>query len=201
MKIGIFGGTFDPFTKAHLAIVEKVLDEKLVDKVIVLPTVVSWHRKGKYQWLNVDDKLEVITEFIRTSKYQDKIFLDSYELKFITSSIYAKDRRYIHMLSDVTFRYGIDNSYYTIIGTDSMWNFTTWWSYKAILDMSKLIVVTGRDGIELPSETFDAIQMSISDEYSNVSASEIRTKYNNVDEYLNELKLATTKDGCLLSAN
>ena len=158
MKIGIFGGTFDPFTKAHLAIVEKVLVEKLVDKVIVLPTVVSWHRKGKCQWLNVDDRLEVITEFIRTSKYQDKIFLDSYELKFITSSIYAKDRRYIHMLSDVTFRYGIDNSYYTIIGTDSMWNFTTWWSYKAILDMSKLIVVTGRDGIELPSETFDAIQ-------------------------------------------
>ena len=201
MKIGIFGGTFDPFTKAHLAIVEKVLDEKLVDKVIILPTIVSWHRKGKCQWLNVDDKLEVITEFIRTSKYQDKIFLDSYELKFITSSIYAKDRRYIHMLSDVTFRYGIDNSYYTIIGTDSMWNFTTWWSYKAILDMSKLIVVKGRDGIELPSETFDAIQMSISDEYSNVSASEIRTKYNNVDEYLSELKLTTSKDGCLLSAN
>lgn len=55
--------------------------------------------------------------------------------------------------------------------------------------MSKLIVVTGRDGIKLPNNMFDAIQVSISDEYSNVSASEIRTKYNSVDEYLSEISI------------
>lgn len=185
MNIGIFGGTFDPFTPAHLAIVEKVLEEKLVDKVIVLPTIVSWHRKGKYQWLNVDDKIEVITEFIRSSKYRDQIFLDSYELKFITSSIYAKDRRYVHMLSDVTFRYGIDHSYYTIIGTDSLQNFNIWWKYQTILDLSKLIAVSGRDGIELPCNTYGAQIISIDSSYSSTSASEFRCTFSDHQQYLN----------------
>ena len=58
MKIGIFGGTFDPFTEAHAAIVAKLLgatgnrfDKPLVDKVVVAPTIVEYHREGKIPWL------------------------------------------------------------------------------------------------------------------------------------------------------
>lgn len=189
MKIGIFGGTFDPFTKAHFAIVEKALEDKLVDVVIVVPTIVSWHREDKYQWLSRDEKLHTIYAICHKSKYNDSIWVDGSELFLDNPDDILKNRRYVHMLSDITFKYGIDNEYYTIIGTDSMWNFTTWWNYKAILDMSKLIVVTGRDGIDLPDETFNAIQLSIPDEYSNVSASEIRTKYDSVDEYLSEINI------------
>ncbi len=44
MKLAIFGGTFDPFTKAHEAIVNTVLDEKIADEVIIAPTVTNWYR-------------------------------------------------------------------------------------------------------------------------------------------------------------
>lgn len=184
MKIGIFGGTFDPFTEAHLAIVESALVDKLVDKVIIVPTIVTWHREGKCQWLNAAEKLRVIFAAIDASDYEKSILVDGSELLLDNPPNILKNRRYVHMLSDITFKYGIDNDYYTIVGTDSIWNFATWWNYKAILDMSKLIVVKGRDDIKLPNDTFGAIELDIPAKYANVSASEIRTQYNNVDEYI-----------------
>ena len=58
MKLGIFGGTFDPFTLAHRDIVKTVLEQKLVDFVVVAPTIVSWHREGKTRWLDDRQKLK-----------------------------------------------------------------------------------------------------------------------------------------------
>ena len=45
-KIGIFGGTFDPFTEAHLAIVKSAIDQKLVDKVHIEQTTIAGSRKS-----------------------------------------------------------------------------------------------------------------------------------------------------------
>ena len=59
-KVGIFGGTFDPFTEAHLAIVKAAIDQKLVDEVHIIPTIVDYHRNGKDRWLSNYDRLDVL---------------------------------------------------------------------------------------------------------------------------------------------
>ena len=188
MKIGIFSGTFDPFTFAHLAICEKVLEEGIVDKVIVLPTIVNWHREDKKSWLSYDDKFRVIMDMTwKCTDWRESIQPDFYELSHADhdwDETKIMNRRYVHMLSDVTFRYGIDNEYYTVIGTDSLWNFIKLWNYNTIFDMSKLIVVKGRDGIDLPDETFGAIEVEIDPKFAEMSASKIRARYATVDEYL-----------------
>ena len=186
MKIGIFGGTFDPFTKAHLAIVEKVLEQNLVDKVIILPTIVSWHRAGKNNWLTDIEKIYCINMFIANSDYKDRITVDMHEITYVKTAFskYIYDRRYVHMLSDAIFRYGINNEYYTIIGTDSLVQFNTWWKYDVILGLSQLIAVSGRDNVELPKDTYNAQIVSIDKKYFDVSASKIRSKFDNLDSYL-----------------
>lgn len=50
--------------------------------------------------------------------------------------------------------------------------------------MSKLIVVKGRNGIDLLDETFGAIEVEIDPKFAEMSASKIRARYATVDEYL-----------------
>ena len=38
MKIGIYGGAFDPFHNGHLSMIRGVIASKKVDRVIVIPT-------------------------------------------------------------------------------------------------------------------------------------------------------------------
>ena len=66
MKCAIFGGTFDPFTKAHEAIVNKLLNEQLVTDVIIAPSITNWYR-NKSVWLDDKQRLdlcETAAEFI-----------------------------------------------------------------------------------------------------------------------------------------
>ena len=78
-KIGIFGGTFDPFTEAHLAIVKAAIDQKLVDEVHIIPTIVDYHRTDKDRWLLNDARLDVIRKIIDHLKgnyiYGNRIFI------------------------------------------------------------------------------------------------------------------------------
>ena len=46
MKIGIFGGSFNPPHKMHLNIVEELLNEKVLDKVIIVPTGLHYSYKN-----------------------------------------------------------------------------------------------------------------------------------------------------------
>lgn len=189
-RIGIFGGTFDPFTIAHKAIVEKVLDEKLVDEIIILPSVVQYYRCGKTTWLKDTEKYTVIYQMLKSRaanfKYANKVHIDMYEYEhFAISDTAINNRRYVHSLADIIQRYGINNEYYTIIGTDSLCNFHTWWNYETILSMSKLIAVDGREGSVLPEETYGAKIISIDPKYSTISATAIRTKYKNLEDYIN----------------
>lgn len=188
MKIGVFSGSFDPFTVAHMAIVEGVLERKIVDKVIIVPSVVTWHRAGKDRMFNESDTCHIINTIIGKSTYSDKIELDDFEYRLKTKyPEFIGNRRFAHTISDITFRYGLENDFYTILGTDSLWNIKDWWKYKTILELSKLIAVSGRDGVMLPYEIYDAEIISIDEKYAYVSASKIRKRFSNAEDYLNNL--------------
>ena len=79
-RIGLFGGSFDPFTIAHMAIVESVLEQDIVDSVTIIPTIVDYHREGKEKWLTESDKFLVMYNFVTRSRFKDKILMDFQEL-------------------------------------------------------------------------------------------------------------------------
>ena len=37
MKVGLYGGTFDPIHNGHIRVIEEVISRKLVDRLLVVP--------------------------------------------------------------------------------------------------------------------------------------------------------------------
>lgn len=202
MKIGIFSGTFDPWTVAHKAIAEAVMRCKLVDRLVVLPTVVDWYRAGKRPWLGEDEKAKLIqASFGTAATTLGYSVVRDWEVKACRTDVVIdlsefawaarhpdlrRSRRYVNMLSDAICRYGEENEYFTVLGTDSYVSLPTWSRYKAISAMGKLVVVAGRDGIECASEfeEDEAVEavISVHDMYERVSASAERAKFAGLDD-------------------
>ena len=44
LRIGVFGGAFDPPHKAHVALAQAALEQLALDQLHVLPTGVAWHK-------------------------------------------------------------------------------------------------------------------------------------------------------------
>lgn len=150
MKIGIFGCTADPFTSAHYEIVNKVLNDKLVDKVIVIPTIVNYYRKDKTELFDLASREHIIRHW-----FEDRIdvILDfhEYELAVNTALYYdnpkdINNRRYFHMLNDIFKRYGKTHEYFTIIGGDSWNNLPKWYNWNELGKETKFIVILRDNG-------------------------------------------------------
>lgn len=180
MKIGIFGGTFDPWTISHHEIVHRIMSRRLVDKMVIMPTIVNWHRSSKKPWLDecqrrrailaaFGDKAEEVGFNPHAGSHEHggewkpvhkgdidscstDVIVDFSEYAVAYSDLFlVENRRYVNMLSDAIYRYGEANEYFTVIGGDSYKNLPTWSRHKAVTAMSKLIVVDGRDGEVLES--------------------------------------------------
>ena len=201
MRIGIFGCTADPFTEAHAAIVGEVLAQNLVDRVIIAPTIVDWHREGKTSWLNDDQKCELINLMLQYDPKLSKLpamrigYWDIWDkdlrLRELCKSSpaleekYVKNHRFIDTLVEIIrskeWNFVGDkknNEYYVILGTDSYLNFKSWGMWQEIPKLAKLIVANGRNGTQIPDDPeLPCMKISIDEKYADVSASKIREEW------------------------
>ena len=212
MKCAIFGGTFDPFTKAHEAIVNKLLDEQLVTDVIIAPSITNWYR-NKSVWLDDKQRLdlcETAAEFIYEKRIEKchNIEDPNYQAGHIAvwgrdinkklsipegqiRDEFCKSRHFIDTLLDFRFYYGIKSvdTVYVVIGSDQLKFFKQWHRWEDILKLAKLIVVNGRNGEQVDSD-IKHIDITIAEEFKDFSATAIRAEYcNKPDGYKQYTKL------------
>lgn len=177
MKIGIFGCSADPFTKAHLAIVTYA--SKRYDKVIIVPTTCDYYRRDKSPMFSFDSKVYLITKMISG--------LENVEIDTIERNQDAKWRT-INTLEYMHERYPNDELY-LIIGGDSWKDFTTWFRYEDIYMYAKLCIVprNGED-VNIKPETGEIL--TIPEEYNKLSATKVRNKLEAemLDMYLSDLE-------------
>ena len=124
MKIGIFRGTFDPFTLGHAAVVKKAFKQLQLDKVIIVPTTVNYYRSDKRYLFTFDEKVRIIQDFV--CGIDKPVEIDTIE----------KDKdgswRTIDLVQYFSNKYPIDELY-LIIGEDSYKEFKTWTRWNDIL--------------------------------------------------------------------
>ena len=206
MKIGIFGGTFDPFTIAHREIVKQALEQKLVDFVFICPTIVTWHRANYVPWLDDNAKLKVIQELLNDIGFEDKFFIDEYDLKLrrlcanddVLNKRYVTEHRFIDTLMRIKAIETMPDEnaeLYPIIGSDEYANFGKWHAYGSVLKMSAGIIVAvdednvQRDGLEcsrlMQKDIAEkAVMLPIRRELRSISASEIRKQFTSYENYI-----------------
>lgn len=127
----VFGGTFNPVTKAHVKIAQKIEEEFKPEKIIILPTgdsytwkkdfVPFFHRKEMLKLVFNGDLFEIL-DLENVDNYQG-----TYQSLLKIKEIYQKD-------------------IYFLLGADNLLYINKWINYEKIIDEFKLIVVK-RDNI------------------------------------------------------
>lgn len=203
-RVGIFGGTFSPFTVAHREIVKSFIDNYLLDELYIIPTIVNYHRDGKDDPFLDTAKVEIIERLLDTLPgfYRRRVYIDKSEFAYRDLCLDMSDeawtalvdgRRFIHTLLDFNVRHGISKDVcrpYVCIGTDSFEHLNQWYMNTEIVKICNLVVVQGREDKVVSSPEIPHTEFRISYDYEKVSASKIREKMRCRDwsHYLDDVK-------------
>lgn len=126
MRIGIFGGSFNPPHNMHEDIVLELLRQKYLDKIICVPTGDDY---AKSYLLPITNRIEMLkrmfedNEAVEISDIESTGFLYTWE----TMNYYGE-------------KYPEDEIFF-ICGMDNLAELSTWHMYEEILENYKLIVV------------------------------------------------------------
>lgn len=186
MKIGILGGTFNPFHKGHLNVARKVYGKGLVDQVWIVPTYRTPNKNFFPEKISSKDRLKMINVEIKSKKYSKWLKLNDYEIKQKRTSFTV-----------YTIEYFISNypehEFYLIMGDDVFLSFNKWKNYEKILENVKLIVYK-RIGLTIHQQKKFPI-IYIDDVVYKISSTDILTNLlwdkipNNTRKYIAKKKL------------
>ena len=178
MKIGVFGGSFNPPHKMHLNIGLELVNKQYVDKVIYVPTGSKY--KYKNNLLPDKNRLEMLEILTKTQEYLD---VNDYELK--DEVVYTCET-----LAYFKELYPNDEIYF-ICGADNLSYIDKWKNVEEILNNYKIIAMKrkGEDIEELLKKFVDyQNNIIVADvEQQDISSTDIREKLKNNENVLDVL--------------
>lgn len=128
MRIGIFGGTFDPIHHGHLIMASLVLEEYDLDKLVFMPAGNPVLKEGA-------SPFEVRLDMVKLAiEGQDKMGYTRIEDRDRVSYTY-------HTIRDLKDGAKEDHKYFLIMGADSFESIDKWYKYQDLLREIEIIVV------------------------------------------------------------
>lgn len=158
MKIGLFGGAFNPVHNGHMAVARAAIKSANLDKLVFIPTGNAPHKKESQ--ISREDRYNMLIEAISG---EEKMVVSDYEIKREEVNYSADTVEYFKSVYP-------DDELFFIVGDDSYNNFDSWYQPHRILENSTLLVFP-REGAEVIPPAV-AISMDIVE----VSSSDIREK-------------------------
>ena len=140
MQYGIFVGSFNPITKAHINICNEVLNKSLVDKIVLVPV-----KNNEKELLDINIRLDMLNLITTNNILVDNICINN---SFFNYQVIDK----------------LKEKYYNItiiIGSDLLINLKKFDNYHYLLDNYNYIVIP-RDNID-----YSSIINNLYNEYKN----------------------------------
>ncbi len=141
LKIGIYGGTFNPPHKEHILLVVNAIKELSLDKMFVIPTSVSPHKQSK-QVASGSDRLNMLK--LAFNSY-DNIEVSDYEIvKQGISYTYQTIEHFTNIFSG--------SELYYFVGSDMLENFPKWKNPEYIASKVNMVLCQ-RKGDNIDTKT------------------------------------------------
>lgn len=176
MKIGVFVGSFNPIHNGHKCVMDYLLNNDIVDKVLTIPTGNYWNKNNL---IDVEYRAKMIKFYAN-----ENIIVDT---KFA-------NLQYTYQIFDELNKNFPNDEFYLIMGADNLARFYLWDNYQKILENK--VIVLPRNDISLEEYIEKYKQKNnfvvLNDfEYIDISSTEIRKMINNNDlenlkKYMNE---------------
>ncbi len=150
MRIGLYGGTFNPIHLAHLRSVQEIKEQFSLDRIYLIPSARPPHKKNEIIPA-AEDRFEMAS--LAVSGRGD--------LKVSDIEINRSGPSY----SIDTVKYFLSKStpgtkFFFILGTDAFFELETWKSYKNLLEISPLIIMIRPENLK---ETKSNIKINMID--------------------------------------
>lgn len=166
MKIGIFGGSFNPPHKIHQKIANYLVKNNYLDKVIFVPTGSNYE---KPYLASEQDRYNMLKLMIGNVSYLD---ISTYEFGKLTHTYQTLDYFKKHYK---------DDKIYFICGSDNLKEIRTWKRYQYVLSNYKLLVIrrNGESITDILSElkSYQDNIIVIDDIKSSLSSTSIRKRF------------------------
>jgi len=164
MKLGILGGSFNPFHPGHLYLAEKALSALKLDRVVFVPAYCSPFKQDIKTQASVKDRVDMLAFSILGDP---RFAIDSCEIKREGVS-YT-----INTLEDIIARYLPEGKPALIIGDDCANDFLNWHESDKILQLADVAVACR---INSGKVKYPFPHVTIQNEVMSLSSNEIRAK-------------------------
>lgn len=139
MRIGIYGGAFNPVHKGHIKLAREIKAKANLDKIIIMPSGISPH-KGSDGLAESKHRLEMC----RLAFKGDDYIVSDLEIKRQGKS-YTVDT-----VRELKKQYG-DHELFLIMGSDMLLCFHKWYCYEEILSYATICATTRQEDISCES--------------------------------------------------
>lgn len=129
MKIGILGGTFDPFHLGHLSIGNRAIEEVNLDKLIILPANVSPFKVGN----EMAEESHRIGMLERVVEEEPQFELSRFEID-------KENVSYTFETMEALRKSHPEDNLFFILGSDSFESLESWYEGKELLASTPFIV-------------------------------------------------------------
>lgn len=153
MKLGVYVGSFDPVHIGHKKVIDYLLENNYVDKMIVIPTVNYW---DKTNLTNQIDRINML-KYYETDKIK----------------IVKKEEPYTYQILESLKKEYPKEELYLIIGADNLEKFHLWQHVDFLLQNKIIVLPRGNTNIQKYRNKKSFVFVRDFD-YLNISSTEIR---------------------------
>ena len=159
MRLGLFGGTFNPIHLGHLRAAVEVREAFNLDRLLLIPSAHPPHKTADYV-ASAEDRLEMVRLAIQG---EPSIEASDVELARPGLSYTIETLRYFQD------RFGPGSDIHFVVGQDAFSEITTWKSYQALFEAAHFIVMTRPQSRLRSLEDFIHTQISAEYQYDPAS--------------------------------
>jgi nicotinate-nucleotide adenylyltransferase len=138
VKVGVFGGTFDPIHQGHMVIAEQVMGELGLDHVIFVPGGIPPHKEASSVRASVEERFDMVETAVEGNE------------RFLVDRVEVDAGRPMHSVETVQIlkERSPDDEWFFITGADEVSNLLAWKDPDRLLEEVVMVAAT-RQGYDL----------------------------------------------------